>query len=304
MTLPAFMRRGIVLLATAPILAACGNDDPVSPSDGPTIAQLASETAQLSTLNTALTTADLATALEGDGPFTVFAPVNEAFDNLPDGALDALLASANRETLTALLQYHVVPGTYRAADLSDGQQLVTLSGETLRVSVEGSTVRVAGVLVSTADIEAANGTVHLVSNVLTEALSLVSLAELTPTLSTLVSAVDAANLREALEGDGGGAGYTVFAPNNAAFAALEEPLPTDPEALAPILQQHVLLTRTLSGALTDGQVLTTLAGVTLTVERDGATVRLVGPSNSVDVVQADVRGANGVLHVIDGVLLP
>jgi len=305
MTSSASVRRGAVLLASmAAVLAACGNDDSLSPPDRPTISELTSETALLSTLNTALATADLTAALDGGGPFTVFAPVNEAFSNLPDGAVDALLAPGNRPTLTALLQYHVVPGTFRAADLTDGQQLTTLNGETIRVRVEGSTVRVDGVLVSTADIEASNGTVHLVSGVLTEALSLVTLAELTPALSALVAAVDAAGLREALQGDGGGAGYTVFAPSNAAFDALDEDLPADPQALAPILQQHVLLTRTLAGALADGQVLTTLAGVTLTVERDGGTVRLVGPRNRVEVVQADLRGSNGIVHVIDGVLLP
>lgn len=299
-----FLRRGVALLATSVALAACGDNDAVSPSDRPTIAALASETQQLSTLNSALGIAELTAALDGGGPFTVFAPVNEAFSNLPSGTLDALLASSNRETLTALLEYHVVPGTFRVSDLTNGQQLVALSGDTLRVSVEGTTVRVDGVLLSTADIDASNGTVHLMSGVLTEALDLVTLAELTPALSALLAALDAADLRETLRGDAAGAGYTVFAPSNAAFDALEESLPTDPAALTPILLQHVQLTRALAGELTDGQVLTTLAGVTLTVERDGSTVRLVGPSNSVQVTQADLRGSNGIVHVIDGVLLP
>lgn len=299
-----FARRGLALLSTVAVLAACNNDDPVSPAAGPTISELASETQQLSTLNAALGTADLADALDGGGPFTVFAPVNEAFGNLPTGTLDALLTAENRATLTALLEYHVVPGTFRASDLSDGQRLVTLSGDTLRVSVEGSTVRVDGVLLSTADIEASNGTVHLMSGVLTETLDLVTLAELTPALSDLLAALDAANVRETLRGDAAGAGYTVFAPSNAAFDALETPLPTDSASLTPILLQHVQLTRTLAGELTDGQQLTTLAGVTLMVERDGSTVRLVGPSNSVQVTRSDLRGSNGIMHVIDGVLLP
>lgn len=299
-----FLRRGVALLATSVTLAACGDDDAVSPADRPTIADLASETQPLSTLNSALGTAELTVALDGDGPFTVFAPVNEAFGNLPTGTLESLLAADNRETLTTLLEYHVVPGSFRASDLTDGQRLVALSGDTLRVSVEGTTVRVDGVLLSTPDIEASNGTVHLMSGVLTEALDLVTLAELTPALSDLLAALDAAGVRETLRGDAAGAGYTVLAPSNAAFDALDDPLPSDPEALTPILLQHVLLTRVLAGDLTDGQMLTTLAGVTLMVERDGSTVRLVGPSSSVQVTQADLRASNGIVHVIDGVVLP
>jgi uncharacterized surface protein with fasciclin (FAS1) repeats len=304
MTSLPLLPRSVALLATVAVLSACGDDDPVSPGDGPTISALASETQQLSTLSSALGTADLTDALDGGGPFTVFAPVNEAFSNLPSGTVDALLAAENRAVLTSLLEYHVVPGSFRVADLTDGQQLVALNGDTLRVRVDGSTVRVDGVLVSAADIEASNGTVHLMAGVLTQALDLVTLAELTPTLSDLLGALDVASLRETLRGDAGGAGYTVFAPSNAAFDALDAPLPTDPSALTPILQQHVLPTRVLAGDLTDGQQLTTLSGVTLMVERDGSTVRLVGPSNSVRITQADLRGANGIVHVIDGVLLP
>jgi transforming growth factor-beta-induced protein len=298
------LRRGIALLATTAVLAACGNDDAVSPTDRPTIAALAGDTPQLSTLNSALGAADLTAALDGGGPFTVFAPVNEAFGNLPTGTLETLLETGNRETLITLLQYHVVPGTFRVADLTNGQQLTTLSGDTLRVSVDGTTVRVDGVLLNTADIDASNGIVHLMAGVLTQALDLVTLAELTPALSDLLGALDAARLRETLRGNAGGAGYTVFAPSNTAFDALADPLPTDSAALTPILQQHVVLTRVLAGSLTDGQQLTTLAGVRLTVERDGSTVRLVGPSNSVQVTQPDLRGSNGIIHVIDGVLLP
>jgi transforming growth factor-beta-induced protein len=298
-----FMRRGAVLLAAAVALSACSDDDAIAPAERPMISVLASGTPQLSTLHAALGTAALTATLDGAGPFTVFAPVNDAFGNLPTGVVEALLATENREALTALLQYHVVPGTFRLADLTDGQQLVALSGDTLRVRVTGTTVRVDGVLLNSADIQASNGTIHLMSGVLTQALDLVTLAELTPTLSALVAALERANLREVLRGNADGAGFTVLAPSNAAFDALGQALPTLPVALLPILQQHVLLTRLLVSELTDGQQLTTVSGVTLTVQRDGSTVRLVGPRNTVQVTQADVRGSNGVVHVIDGVLL-
>ena len=126
------------------------------------------ETAQgnedLSTLVTAVTEADLVETLSGDGPFTVFAPTNEAFDALPAGALDELLA--NTDELTNVLTYHVVPSAAMAGDLSDGQELETVNGEMLTVSIDGDTVMINDATVTQADVEASNGVIHIIDGVL------------------------------------------------------------------------------------------------------------------------------------------
>ncbi len=300
---PVLRTAATLLFALAP-LAACGDDDAVGPGEARTVTELAAETPQLSTLTTALETANLAEALDGGGPFTVFAPVNDGFTALPAGTVDALLATDNRPILTALLQHHVVPGTWRAADLSDGQELITLAGDTLTVGVAGDDVTVDGVAVRTADVAASNGVVHLIDGVLTEGLDAVQRARVTPSLSALVAAVEAAGLDEALADDGSGTGLTLFAPTNDAFAAFGDTLPSDPGTLIPLLQAHAAPGRVLAADLSDGQMLTTLSGVTLTVEVEGSTVRLVGPNNTVTVVTADIRTSNGVVHLIDGVLRP
>jgi transforming growth factor-beta-induced protein len=298
------LRRAAAALLALGTLTACSSDDPVTESPARTIAQLAANTDQLSTLVAALQTANLVDALDGGGPFTVFAPVNDAFGDLPGGTVDALLANDNRPILSALLQYHVVPGTFRAAQLSDGAELVTLTGQRLAVRVEGSTVTVGGVPVVTPDVEAANGVVHLVGGVITSGLDIVQRAAVTPDLSSLVAAVQTAGLADALAGNGSGDGLTVFAPTNAAFAALGDAAPTDPAVLAQVLQLHVAAATALSSGLTDGQVIPTLVGTPLTVQIDGSQIRIVGPSNTVNVIAADIVTANGVVHLIDGVLLP
>jgi uncharacterized surface protein with fasciclin (FAS1) repeats len=129
-------------------------------------------------------------------------------------------------------------------------------------------------------------------------------AAVTPDLSSLVAAVQTAGLADALAGNGSGDGLTVFAPTNAAFAALGDAAPTDPAVLAQVLQLHVAAATALSSGLTDGQVIPTLVGTPLTVQIDGSQIRIVGPSNTVNVIAADIVTANGVVHLIDGVLLP
>jgi len=131
-----------------------------------TLVDVASETEALSTLVAAVQAADLAGALSGDGPFTVFAPTNDAFAALPDGTVDALLMASNRDQLTSVLTYHVVAGEVRAADLSDGQVVETLNGESLTIRITDGTVTVNGVEVVMADVEASNGVAHVISGVL------------------------------------------------------------------------------------------------------------------------------------------
>lgn len=130
------------------------------------IVETAQEAGDFSTLLTAVETADLGETLSGEGPFTVFAPTDEAFSALDDGAVEDLLKEENRDQLTSVLTYHVVPAAAMAGDLSDGQELETVNGEMLTVSIDGDTVMVGDATVTQADIEAANGVIHVIDTVM------------------------------------------------------------------------------------------------------------------------------------------
>ncbi len=289
----------ILLALPAALLTAC-DDDPngVEPSE-PTVAEAAAASTELTTLTSALTAAGLVSTLNGTGPFTVFAPVNSAFAALPADVVQRLLDAGNREILTKLLTFHVVPGRITAAQLQDGQTLTTVEGTTLPVTVANGVVTVGGARVTTADVTASNGVVHLIDGVLLGSLDIVDQAVVRG-LSSLVSAVTTAGLVSALRGGS----LTVFAPTNDAFAAIPGGAPTTPAGLTPVLQLHVVGSRALSSQLTEGQQLPTLlSGVSLTVGLTNG-VRLTGPTNSAAVSTADIVAKNGVIHVVDTVLLP
>jgi uncharacterized surface protein with fasciclin (FAS1) repeats len=180
------MKRHLALAAVVPVLAlgvaACGSNDESSsagaaatseqpaPSTQQTaqdVVALAQDTPDLATLVTAVSTAELTETLQGEGPFTVFAPTNAAFEKLGDEQVQSLLEPENRDQLTKILTYHVVPGKLTAADLSDGEQLKTVAGETLEVEVDGDTVMVGDATVAQPDVEASNGVVHVIDSVLT-----------------------------------------------------------------------------------------------------------------------------------------
>ncbi|MCO4099192.1 MAG: hypothetical protein HEQ38_07260 [Gemmatimonas sp.] len=297
-------RRAAAALSFAALtttMVACGDDDntPVAPATQ-TIVQTAAGTPQLSTLVSALQAAELTTTLSGAGPYTVFAPVNPAFSALPADVLTRLLETGNRAILTKVLTFHVVPGRITASQLQNGQTLTTVEGTTLPVTVANGVVTVGGARVTTADINASNGVVHLIDGVMLGSLDIVDNAIIRG-FSSLVSAVTTANLTSALRGGN----LTVFAPTNAAFAAIPGGAPTTAAALAPVLQLHVVGSRALSSQLTNGQQLPTLlTGANLTVALAAGRVNITGPRNTVQVVTADIVAKNGVIHVVDNVLLP
>lgn len=134
----------------------------------PTVVQIAAENDDFSTLVAAVTAAGLVDALSGEGPFTVFAPNNAAFDALPAGTVESLLEEGNRDQLTAILTYHVVSGKYLAAETPAGTyDLPTLQGTTVSVVVgEDGTVTVDGATVIAADIEGSNGVIHVIDAVI------------------------------------------------------------------------------------------------------------------------------------------
>lgn len=179
------IKKLLLLCLCLPVLAfgavACGDDDDSdsgatttestdssSSSDAASqnIVELAASNEDLSTLVDAVTAADLVETLEGDGPFTVFAPTNEAFDALPPDELQRLLKPANQDELANILTYHVVDGDVMAADLSDGQMVETLQGEKLKVTINGDKVKINDATVVQADVEASNGVVHVIDAVL------------------------------------------------------------------------------------------------------------------------------------------
>ena len=153
------------MAATDPAMTtsdAMGADD----TSGKNLAENATAVPQMSTLTAALQAAGLADKASSGGPFTVFAPTNDAFDALPAGTLDDLLKPENKAKLADILTYHVVPGSVMAADLKDGQELTTIEGKKLKVSVSGSTVTVNGANVVKADVKSSNGVTHVIDKVL------------------------------------------------------------------------------------------------------------------------------------------
>lgn len=251
--------------------------------------------------------ANLVETLNGEGPFTVFAPTDAAFAALPAGTVDALLADPTGD-LTKILTFHVVPTKALAADLKDGQVLTTVSGGELSVSIVDGSVMINGMKVSTADILSENGVVHVLDGVLlppappAPSNTVVDVIVNSNDHNTLEAAVLAAGLAETLSGEGP---FTVFAPTDAAFAALPEgtveTLLKDPTGeLTKILLYHVVGAKALSTNLSNEQVIATVNGasVTVTINNDGVFI------NGAKVTVADIETTNGVVHVIDAVLLP
>ena len=163
----------VALMVVPLVIAACGGatEEAASPSPSPTMAQkdivdTAVEAGSFTTLVSAVQAAGLEETLRGEGPYTVFAPSDDAFAAVPKETLDALLADPEG-ALTDVLTYHVVPGKVMSTDLSDGMQAETVNGQTLDITIEDDgTVMVNGAKVVTADIETANGVIHVIDTVL------------------------------------------------------------------------------------------------------------------------------------------
>lgn len=286
----------VLFLAAALVLAGCDNDDDdggMGTMPDPTITELAGNASNLSTLAGALGQAGLDDDLNGDGPFTVFAPSNTAFQQIDVNDL-----TSDSDLLEEVLTYHVVQGEITASDISDGQTVETLEGETLRFSVSNGGVQVNGANVTTADLQASNGVVHVIDGVLLETVTTTDRAVLAPGLSTLADAVGAAGLADDLSGDGP---FTVFAPVNAAFDEIDaSELTADSDLLNKILTYHVVGGSAIeAGDISDGQTVETLQGGDLTFSVDGGTVRV----NGIEVTTANIQTSNGVVHLIDSVLL-
>jgi len=294
--------RSFVVLAVAVLLSFAGQGSAAEP--GKDIVTTAVEAGSFKTLAAALKAGGLIETLQGKGPFTVFAPTDEAFAKLPEGTVETLLKPENKQQLIAILTYHVVPGKVLAADVVKLNAAATVNGQRVDIKVVGKTVEIDQAKVVKADIAASNGVIHVVDSVLLPSSDTIpAVAEKAGIFKTLLAAAQAAGLVEALSGD---KPLTVFAPTDDAFAALPKGTvesllkPENKAKLADILKYHVVSGRYFSTDLVGGKAVKSLQGGPLSVSvKDGKAKVL-----NAGLVKTDIDAANGVIHVIDTVLLP
>ncbi len=268
------------------------------------IVDTAVEAGSFKTLAAALTEAELIETLKGDGPFTVFAPTDDAFAKLPDGTVETLLKPENRDQLVGILTYHVVPGKVLAEQVVGLKGAKTVNGQRVDIKVDGSKVMVDGANVVKTDIVCDNGVIHVIDSVILPAdKNIPETASAAGNFDTLVAAVKAGGLAEALSGEGP---FTVFAPTDEAFAKLPEGTlesllkPENKQKLADILKYHVVPGRVYSEDAVAAKVAKTLQGspIGISVTSSGAKI------NESKLIATDIDATNGVIHVIDSVLLP
>ena len=325
-----FSMFAMVLVVASLVMAACApaaTPTPEPPKPEPTampeptatpepepmdIVDTAIADGRFTTLVAAVQAAELVDTLKGEGPFTVFAPTDDAFAALPAGTVEELVKPENKQKLTDILLYHVVSGSVMAADVTALTSAATVLGKDVAVKVDMGNVYINEAKVIITDIATSNGVIHVIDAVLLppaedammEKNTIVDVAVADGRFNTLVAAVTAAELVETLSGEGP---FTVFAPTDDAFAAL--PAGTLDELLKPENKQQltdILLYPVVSGKVMAADVVTltsapTVLGkdVTITV-KDGK----VFLNDTVQVIITDVEASNGVIHVIDAVLLP
>jgi uncharacterized surface protein with fasciclin (FAS1) repeats len=311
--------KAIVTVSTVAFLAACGGSDDHPPAAQPTqnIVQLA-QAQNLNALVSAATKAGLAGTLgNASANLTVFAPTDAAFNALAvrlgfadaNALVNALPASA----LANILTYHVLPSRKTAADLAAGgatqATLYNFGGSAASLSLNTTSgVRITDAVltqasVTAADVQATNGTVHVIDKVLVPpgVLTVVQMAQANPAFSTLVSAVSSAGLVNTLSGAGP---FTVFAPTNDAFSAVAGTVATlTPAQLTTVLTYHVLGSQVLSTQIPFGTPVATVSGQTLII--DNNPLRITDKTATpAPIAATDIRASNGVIHVLGKVLIP
>lgn len=311
-----FWLKRLAAFATVALVAACGgsNDDaPPPPTPVGNVVQVAQGNPDFSILVEAVTAADLGATLSGPGPFTVFAPTNAAFAALLTelGVTKAQLL-ADKALLTSVLTYHVLPARVFKAGIPFGAHITTVQGGFFKIEESGTAVVITDArnrtsnIVAT-DIRANNGIVHAIDKVLLPGnKNIVQTASALPDFSILVEAVVAANLGGTLSGPGP---FTVFAPTNAAFASLlaelgvtKAQLLANTALLTKVLTYHVVPGVVLKAEVPVGSPITTVQGETFTVN---AALAITDKRARVSkIVATDVLTSNGVIHVIDKVILP
>jgi len=302
----------LLVAVSATLMAACGGDDePVAQPRN--IVQTAQADPRFSILVEAVVAADLATTLSSPGPLTVFAPTNDAFAALlAELGVTKEQLLADKALLSSVLTYHVLPAKVLQADVPAGKAITTVQGGIFKVDAVGSDLVITDgrnrtAKITATNLEASNGVIHVVDKVILPAdKNVVQTAQALPDFSILVEAVVAANLQGTLSGSGP---FTVFAPTNAAFAALlaelgvtKDQLLADVPLLTRVLTYHVVNGRVLKADVPVGAAIATVEGGTFTVDASLAITDQRGRQSG--IVATDVLSSNGVIHVIDRVLLP
>ena len=267
------------------------------------ILETAKKDGRFKTLVTALGKSNAIKTLAGKGPFTVFAPTDEAFAKLDQKVVGDLLKKRNQATLDNILTYHVAAGDYRAADVVTRSGLAMANGQRLAINVHGKTVRVDRAQLVITDVACTNGVIHVIDSVLmpeTRALPEIANGRY---FGTLLAAVKAAGLLETLAGNGP---FTILAPTDQAFAKLPKGTvanllkPANRGKLQAILKYHVIAGRVSSSQAIAAGRAKTLLGQSIDFEVVDGRLRVRGAN----VTKTDVNAANGVVHVIDSVLIP
>lgn len=301
--------------AVSMMLTACGGDDD---TPTPTIAKAAQDRG-FTALVAAANKAGLATTLaDASVSLTVFAPTNDAFTKLATqlgfSSADAMVTALPASTLASILQYHVLGSRKSAAELAAGgttqATLYKLNGNTVSLTLNftgGVNIQDAALTtakVTTADVSASNGVIHAVDKVLVPPglLNIVQMAQVNPSFTTLVSAVVQANLQGTLSGAGP---FTVFAPTNDAFAAIASTVSSlTTQQLTNVLTYHVLPSQVLAANIPFGTPVTTVLGQTITINTGTPPTITDSTATRAKIVATDVLASNGVIHVVDKVLIP
>jgi len=262
-----------------------------------TIVETAIEAGSFTTLVKAVQEAGLFEALSGPGPLTVFAPTDEAFAEIPAETLNALLQ--DKEKLTSVLTYHVVAGNLLGAQVVRKNSIITLQGGAMSVDISDG-IKVDDANIIETDIRASNGRIHVIDKVLMPK-NIVETAVGAGIFNTLVTAVQEAGLVDVLSGPGP---FTVFAPTDAAFAKVPasvlNDLLADKEQLAQVLTYHVVPGKLMAEDVVAMDKIKTVQGNEITVNYDCSGVMV----DNALVVNTDIVASNGVIHVIDAVILP
>lgn len=296
---------GIAVITGLLTLTSCENEnDEMTPVSEMTITQYASQDENFSILVQALSKANLANTLNGAGNFTVFAPTNGAFEELFTQLGVTGISELSAETLTPILLYHVLGEENKSMNLQSGyyNTLSPAQGNfiSLRVDSESGVKLNKETTVMAADVDVKNGVIHAIDKVLLPP-TVVDHALANESFSTLVQAVVKAGLVETLKGTGP---FTIFAPTNTAFQELFSTIGISgvdaltAEQLAPILTYHVVSGNVRSNQLSAGTVATLNGDIEITLSPSPA---INGTSY---IIVTDVQASNGVIHVIDEVLLP
>jgi uncharacterized surface protein with fasciclin (FAS1) repeats len=269
------------------------------------IVQTAVAAGQFTTLASLLQKAGLVDTLATGGPFTVFAPTDAAFAKVPKATLDALAADPAK--LKAVLLYHVVPGRVTAADVVKLTSAKTAEGRSVAIKVVNGSVFIDGAQVTTPDVEASNGVIHVIDSVLIpkEATpapkTIVQTAVAAGSFKTLTSLLKKAGLVGALQGKGP---FTVFAPTDAAFAKVPKStlaaLGKNKAMLRSVLLYHVVKGNVTAAKVVKLRSAKTLNGQAVPIRVAGRNVFVGGAR----VTTADVKASNGVIHVVNKVLIP